>query len=160
MAARAMAAVETAIRDFNGDPDRIYVTGNSMGGFGTYYLAARYPGRFAALVPICGGVRPPRWVPVPKQGRLIDLGGDPYVAMAQKLGRTPVWIFHGVEDPIIPVSESRNMEAALRRAGGLVRYTEWPGVGHNAEEPTYENPELFEWLLRQRRGSPSADAGR
>lgn len=71
MAARAMAAVETAIRDFNGDPDRIYVTGNSMGGFGTYYLAARYPGRFAALAPICGGVRPPRWVPVPKEARLI-----------------------------------------------------------------------------------------
>jgi predicted peptidase len=160
MAERAMAAVQTALRDFNGDPDRIYVTGNSMGGFGTYYLAARYPGQFAALAPICGGVRPPRWVQVPKEARLIDLSGDPYASMAQKLGRTPVWIFHGAQDWLIPVSESRNMEAALRRAGGLVRYTQWPGVGHNAEQPTYENPELFEWLLRQRRGAPSADAGR
>jgi predicted peptidase len=159
MAQRAMEALETAIRDYNGDPERVYVTGNSMGGFGTWYLAARYPGRFAALAPICGGVRPPPWVRIPKEGRLIDLDGDPYGSLAGKIGRTPVWVFHGGQDPLVPVRESRKMVEALQRVGGLVRYTEWPGVGHESEEPTYAQPELFEWMLRQRLGQPSADAG-
>ncbi len=158
MAERAMEAVEVALREYNGDPDRIYVTGNSMGGFGTYYLAARYPGRFAALAPICGGVKPPRWVPIPAAGRLIDLDGDPYAQMAQKLGQTPTWIFHGRRDPLVPVAMSRKMSAALKQAGGIVRYTEWPSTGHAAEEPTYAHPELFQWFLRQRRGQPSPDA--
>lgn len=156
MAQRAMEALETAIRDFNGDPERVYVTGNSMGGFGTYYLAARYPGRFAALAPICGGVRPPPWIKIPKAEQLIDLA-DPYASMAKKLGRTPVWIFHGAQDFFVPVSESRQMAQALRESGGIVRYTEWPHTGHAAEEPTYAEPALFEWLLQQRRGQPSSD---
>jgi len=159
MAERAMDAIEVALREYNGDPDRIYVTGNSMGGFGTYYLAARYPGRFAALAPICGGVKPPPWVRLPKEGALLDLSRDPYSQMAAKLGQTPVWIFHGRRDPMVPVAMSRKMQAALQQAGGLVRYTEWPSTGHAAEEPTYALPELFQWFLRQRRGQPSADAG-
>lgn len=159
MAQRAMEALEIALRDFNGDPERVYVTGNSMGGYGTYYLAARYPGRFAALAPICGGVRPPPWIRVPKAEQLIDLA-DPYASMARKLGRTPVWIFHGAQDFLVPVEQSRQMARALRESGGIVRYTEWPGVGHAAEQPTYAEPALFEWLLQQRRGQPSPDAGR
>ena len=159
MAERAMAALDSAIRDYNGDPERVYVTGNSMGGFGTWYLAARYPGRFAALAPICGGVKPPPWVKIPKEGRLIDLDGDPYASLAAKIGRTPVWVFHGGADPLVPVRESRNMVKALQHAGGLCRYTEWPGVGHESEEPTYALPELFEWMLHQRLGQPSPDAG-
>ncbi len=159
MAQRAMEALDAAIRDYHGDPDRVYVTGNSMGGFGTWFLAARYPGRFAALAPICGGTRPPRWLPIPKEARLIDLDGDPYASMARKIGNTPVWAFHGADDFLIPVGESRRMVTALKQAGGLVRYTEWPGVGHESEVPTYAQPELFEWMLQQRRGQPSADAG-
>jgi predicted peptidase len=159
MAERAMEALEIALREYNGDPERVYVTGNSMGGFGTYYLAARYPGRFAALAPICGGIKPPPWVRVPKENRLIDLDGDPYAQMAEKLGQTPTWIFHGKRDPLVPVSMSRKMAEALRSRGGIVRYTEWPSTGHAAEEPTYAQPELFEWFLKQRLGQPSADAG-
>lgn len=159
MAERAMAALELAIREYDGDPERVYVTGNSMGGFGTYYLAARHPGRFAALAPICGGLKPPAWIPVPKQGRLIDLDHDPYGQMAQKLGQTPIWIFHGTDDPLIPSRVSRKMFDALKQTGGRVRYTEWPNTGHDAEVPTYGNPLLFEWFLKQRRGQPSADAG-
>lgn len=159
MAARAMEALEIAIRDFHGDPDRVYVTGNSMGGFGTWYLAARNPGRFAALAPICGGVRPPPFARIPKSEQIIDLDGDPYASMAAKIGQTPTWIFHGENDPLIPARESRRMADALRKAGGRVRHTEWKGVGHAAEEPTYADPALFEWFLRQRRGQPSPDAG-
>lgn len=159
MAERAMEALEIALREYNGDPDRVYVTGNSMGGFGTYYLAARYPGRFAALAPICGGIKPPPWVRIPKEARLIDFDRDPYVQMAQKLGQIPTWIFHGKSDPLVPVAMSRKMAAALRQVGGIVRYTEWPGVGHAAEEPTYQLPALFHWFLKQRRGDPSPDAG-
>lgn len=159
MAERAMEALDIALREHNGDPERVYVTGNSMGGFGTYYLAARHPGRFAALAPICGGIKPPPWVRVPKEGRLIDLDGDPYAQMAEKLGQTPTWIFHGSRDPLVPVAMSRKMAAALRKAGGIVRYTEWPKTGHAAEEPTYAQPALFEWFLKQRRGQPSPDAG-
>ena len=159
MAERAMEALEIALREYNGDPERVYVTGNSMGGFGTYYLAARYPGRFAALAPICGGIKPPPWVRVPKEARLIDLDRDPYSQMAAKLGQTPTWIFHGKRDPLVPVAMSRKMAAALRQAGGIVRYTEWPSTGHSAEEPTYAQPELFEWFLKQRLGQPSPDAG-
>lgn len=157
MAERAMQAVDVALREYNGDPDRIYVTGNSMGGFGTYYLAARYPGRFAALAPICGGVKPPPWVRIPAEARLIDLDRDPYAQMAAKLGQTPTWIFHGKRDPLVPVAMSRKMAMALKQAGGIVRYTEWPNTGHAAEEPTYSNPELFQWFLRQRRGQPIRD---
>lgn len=159
MAERAMDAVEVALREYGGDPDRVYVTGNSMGGFGTYYLAARYPGRFAALAPICGGIKPPPWVRIPAEARLIDLDHDPYGQMAAKLGQTPTWIFHGHRDPLVPVAMSRKMALALKQAGGIVRYTEWPHTGHAAEEPTYALPELFQWFLRQRRGQPSADAG-
>ena len=158
MAQRAMEALQTTIRDFNGDPERVYLTGNSLGGSGTWFLPLRYPGRFAALAPICGGVRPPPWIRIPKGERLIDLDGDPYASLAQKLGRTPVWIFHGADDFLVPVSESRRMAAALRQQGGIVRYTEWPGVGHAAEEPTYADPAFFEWLLKQRLGQPSPDA--
>jgi predicted peptidase len=155
MAERAVQAVDQAIRDFHGDPDRVYVTGNSMGGFGTWFLAARYPGRFAALAPICGGVRPPSWVPIPKAARLIDLDGDPYQSMAQKIGPTPTWIFHGADDWLIPPRESTRMYEALKKIGGEVRHTEWPGVGHAAEVPTYADPALFEWFLQHRR-SPAA----
>lgn len=158
-AARAMAALEVGLAEFQGDPDRVYLTGNSMGGYGTWYLATRHPGRFAALAPICGGVKPPRWVPIPKQLQLIRLDGDVYAQVAEKVSKTPVWAFHGANDPLIPPAESRHMAAALKKNGGAVRLTVWPGVGHASEEPTYRTPELFDWFLQQKRGEPSADAG-
>lgn len=159
MAQRALDALELAIRSYDGDPDRVYVTGNSMGGFGTWYLQARHPGRFAALAPICGGVKPPPFIKIPKSQQIVDLDGDTYASMAEKVGMTPTWIFHGSLDPLVPPRASRKMAAAIRRRGGLVRHTEWRGVGHAAEVPTYAEPTLFEWFLKQRRGQPSSDAG-
>ena len=155
MAARAMQALAVAIHDFGGDPERVYVTGNSLGGYGTYLLASRYPGQFAALAPICGGVKPPPLVSVPKGDSLFDLNGDVYAQLAERLGRTPVWIFHGESDPLVPPKISVKIAQALRehagrREPGLTQLTIWPGVGHTAEEPTYNMPQLFDWFLQHR----------
>lgn len=159
MRERALHALERAIHDFNGDPERIYVTGNSMGGYGTWILAAKNPGRFAALAPVCGGVKPPRVVPIPKEARVADPTGDVYAQVARRIGPTPSWIFHGERDWLVPPDESRRMAKAMQEVSAPVRLTIWPGVGHAAEEPTYGSPDLFEWFLRQRLGQPSPDAG-
>lgn len=164
MAERAMQALAVAIRDFGGDPERVYVTGNSMGGYGTYLLAARHPGQFAALAPICGGVKPPPLVRIPQGESLFDLRGDVYAQLAERLGKTPVWIFHGASDPLVPKKISIEIAEALRVHGGriepgLTQLTIWPGVGHAAEEPTYNLPQLFDWFLRHKRGLPDPSAG-
>lgn len=112
------------------DPDRCYVTGLSMGGYGTYDLLLRQPDRFAAAIPICGG-------------------GDE--SRAAKIAHIPIWIFHGDKDGAVPVTRSRNMVAALKAAGGSPRYTEYPGVGHNSWSRAYREPELVAWLFSQRR---------
>lgn len=112
------------------DPKRVYVTGLSMGGYGTWALAGHAPQRFAAAVPICGG-------------------GTPY--LARRLVGTPVWAFHGAKDTAVPVSASAEMVHALKSRGGDVRFTIYPEAGHDAWTATYENPELYEWLLAQRR---------
>ena len=146
----ALKALREVIREFNGDPQRIYLTGLSMGGYGTWRLGAKYPGTFAALVPICGGIRPPPRIRLPRGSSLAPPPGDPYVATAQKIGKTPVWAFHGDADPTVPVSESRNMVEALQAAGGNVTYTEYEGVGHNSWDKAYAEPELIPWLLSHR----------
>lgn len=128
----ALRALERTVAEYQGDPDQLYLTGLSMGGFGSWYLAARYPDRFAAVVPICGG-------------------GDP--AAAEKLKGLPIWIFHGDADNAVPVARSRDMLAAIWAAGGTrVWYTEYPGVGHNSWDRAYGEPELARWLFEQRRG--------
>ena len=164
MAERAMQALSVAIHDHGGDPERVYVTGNSLGGYGTYLLAVRYPDRFAALSPICGGVKPPPLIRLPKEATLFDLQGDVYAQLAERLGRTPVWIFHGGSDPLIPYRISIQIAQALREHPGrsdpgLTQLTIWPKVGHAAEEPTYNLPQLFDWFLKQRRGKPDPSAG-
>ena len=128
----ALKALGETIREFNGDPHRIYLTGLSMGGYGTWRLGANHPGRFAALVPICGGIRPPPRIRLPRGSSLTPPPGDPYAATAKKIGKTPVWVFHGDTDPTVPVTESRKMVEALKSAGGNVMYTEYEGVGHNS----------------------------
>jgi predicted peptidase len=139
----AIQELETAQQEFHGDARRTYLTGLSMGGYGTWYLAGKFPGRFAALVPICGGVIRPK-----------ELGGtpissaDPYEDAAKKIGSdTPVWIFHGDADDTVPVTESRKMAAAMKALGGEGHYTEYPGVGHNSWDKAYAEPELMTWLL-------------
>jgi predicted peptidase len=150
MQAQALKALEQTIEEFNGDRARIYLTGLSMGGYGLWAMAAANPGKFAALAPICGGIRPPRGVTAPSSAVDANEAADPYTEAAKKIGRTPVWVFHGAADPIVPVSESQKMVEALKAAGGRVRYTEYAGVGHNSWDRAYSEVELFMWLLSYR----------
>lgn len=146
----ALAALSAATKEFNGDPKRTYLTGLSMGGYASWDLASRYPGKFAAVVPICSGI-------VLTPGLLKDFPDlakdaypdDPksYAEVARKIGKTPVWIFHGDADDSVPVEGSRQMNQALKTAGGDVRYTEYPGVGHNSWDKAYAEPDLMPWLL-------------
>ncbi len=130
MTALAMACLSATEADYAVDPDRVTLTGLSLGGFGTWWMGAMYPDRFCALAPVCGG-------------------GDP--DNADKLARTPIWCYHGEADPVVPVERSREMVEAVRAAGGDVRYTELPGVGHNSWDDAYGNPEYVAWMLAQRR---------
>jgi predicted peptidase len=139
----AMAALAQEQKEFHGDPQRVYLTGLSMGGYGTWYLAGQYPGKFAAIAPICGGILMPDLARKQSPDHM-----KPYTEAASKIGKfTPVWIFHGGDDPVVPPSESQRMAAAMKALGGEVKYTEYPGVGHNSWEKAYAEPELFIWML-------------
>jgi predicted peptidase len=124
------ALLDDVVRKNRVDPRRIYLTGLSMGGFGTWSLAAAHPEKFAAIVPICGG------------GNTAD---------AKKLAALPIWVFHGAKDPTVPVQRSREMVEAIKAAGGNVKYTEYPEAKHDCWTETYDNPELYKWLLAQQR---------
>ncbi len=149
----AIAELDMAIKEFNGDPNRVILTGLSAGGNGTWSLASRYPERFAAIVPVCGfifkfkgstsGIDYPALAPAD--------AGDPYAFIAKKVATIPVWIFHGDADKNVTVEESRKMAAALKSIGANVQYTEFPGVEHNAWDPAYARADLIEWMLKQRR---------
>lgn len=140
-------ALERTIEEYNGDTNRLYLTGISMGGYGTFYFGSKYPKKFAALVPICGGVIPPFRSRIPTA----EPTGDPYAEAARKIGQTPIWIFHGGADPVVPVSESRRMRDELRELSIHVKYTEYPGVGHDSWDRAYAESGLFGWMLSQRR---------
>jgi predicted peptidase len=127
---RALAILDEVAKEYKVDPQRVYLTGLSMGGFGTWSLAAKDPGRWAAIAPICGGGNP----------------ND-----AAKIKDLPCWCFHGGADPVVPPSRSRVMMKALWDAGGHPNYTEYPGVGHNSWDKAYATADLYEWLLAQRR---------
>ena len=139
----AMKALEAATKEFHGDPQRTYLTGLSMGGYGTWHLAGKYPGRFAAIVPICGGILMPD---ISREQSPDD--AKPYTDAAAKIGKnTPVWIFHGGDDPAVPVAESRRMNEAMKALDADVHYTEYPGVGHNSWDNAYTEAELMTWLF-------------
>ncbi|MCF7847418.1 MAG: prolyl oligopeptidase family serine peptidase [Kiritimatiellales bacterium] len=112
------------------DRSRIYLTGLSMGGYGTWSLGARHPDWFAALAPICGS-------------------GDP--ATAQSISHLPIWVFHGKKDKAVPFARSEEMVAALKQAGSNVKFTIYPDAGHDSWTETYNNPELYDWFLAHRR---------
>jgi predicted peptidase len=153
MADVAMAALTEAQKEFHGDATRIYLTGLSMGGYGTWYLAGKYPGKFAAIVPICGGIL----VPDKARAQSPD-DNSPYTEAAKKIGnKTPVWIFHGGDDPVVPVTESRRMAEAMKALGGELHYTEYPGVGHNSWEKAYAEGELLPWMLSKTAGTNSSN---
>lgn len=154
MEQQALAALDQSIREFRGDRRRVYLTGISMGGAGVWYFA-RHPERFAAIVPVAGEVvrQPDDPFPVdpPRDlARLLD-SRDPYAALAGAIGRLPVWAFHGGNDAVIPVSQSRAMVHALRMLDGSVRFTEYEGAGHDVWDRAYGDPALARWLLLQRR---------
>lgn len=145
----ALQALEQTIAECNGDRSRVYLTGLSMGGYGTFYMAARNPKKFAALLPICGGVVPPPMFPFPPHVQEHLPREKPYETIAKQLSKTPMWIFHGDADRTIPVSESRNMVAALRALGNNVKYTEYAGVEHNSWDRAYAEKEWLPWMLKQ-----------
>jgi predicted peptidase len=148
--AQALAALEATIKEFKGDRERLYLTGLSMGGYGTWEMAAKYPHRFAAYVVICGGIQGPTHYPALHVGLVDDPKiADAYAETARRVGNTPVWIFHGAVDDTVPVEESRKMRAALDGAHADVQYTEYPDVGHQSWDKAYAEPGLMAWLLRQ-----------
>lgn len=118
--------IDSLIAEHKVDTSRVYLTGLSMGGYGTWYLASRYPEKFAAIAPICGG------------------GGW---WMAGALKNIPAWVFHGDADPVVPLIESEVMVSRIKQAGGEVNFTVYPGVDHDSWTETYNNPELYEWFL-------------
>lgn len=126
------ALLDRARASYHVDLDRVYLTGLSMGGYGTWHLAAAQPQRFAAIAPICGG-------------------GNPNEAC--NLKNLPVWAFHGAKDRIVPISESEKMVTALKACGGNVKFTVYPEAGHDSWTQTYNNPELYDWFLQHRRQS-------
>ncbi len=135
----AVAALIDHIADkYNVDRSRIYLTGLSMGGFGTWALAAAYPEKFAAIAPICGG-------------------GDP--RSAERLKNIPVWVFHGARDRVVPLAASERMVKALKAAGGNVKFTVYPDAGHDSWTATYDNPELYRWFLQHRKGGTAGGSG-
>ena len=127
------------------DPDRIYLTGLSMGGYGTWHLIARFPDRFAAAVPVCGGGELSRVYRDRPTG--FDMEG---LLRALDL---PIGVFHGEADSVIPVSESQVLVDALREVDANVEFTIYPGVGHDSWTETYANPELWKWMFQQDRGA-------
>jgi predicted peptidase len=148
----ALAALDKSMAEFGADPSRVYLTGLSMGGNGAWYLAYHHPDRFAALVVVCGfidaftgkasGVRYPA---------IVDSGPDASAAIAQRVSKLPIWIFHGDADTVVPVEVSRRMAAALKAIGAPVQYTELPGVDHNSWDPAYGSADLSTWLFKQQR---------
>ncbi|HVJ08765.1 MAG TPA: alpha/beta hydrolase-fold protein [Acidisarcina sp.] len=140
----AMAALRAESGEFNGDPQRTYLTGLSMGGYGTWELAKTYRGVFAAIVPISGGVY---WSYAPPQRwRDTSLPAE----YASRIGRTPVWMFHGTEDTVVSPKQSVLLYEALKASGGCVRLWEYVGVKHSAWDKGYAEPELPRWLLAHR----------
>lgn len=127
-----MALVEHIKSTRKVDADRIYLTGLSMGGYGTWDLAGNYPYEFAAIAPICGG-------------------GNP--RYARRFSHLPTWVFHGAKDQVVPIAQSEVMVEAMEAAGGTPKFTIYPEANHDSWTKSYENPELYNWFLRHKKQS-------
>lgn len=148
----ALAALDATVAEFQADPRRQYLTGMSMGGYGSWNIALDEPQRFAAIVPVCGAVLAPRAVRPTLFVEDVAHEADPYAAIAQRLKDTPIWIFHGALDDVVPPADDRRLHAAFQQADARdVRYTEYPQGNHNAWDATYADPAMWAWLLAQRR---------
>ena len=124
--------LDDIVSRYDVDTDRIYLTGLSMGGYGTWALAVAYPDRFAAIAPICGGGN---WL------------------MADRLINVPIWAFHGAKDRGVPLEESQEMVNAVNAKGGSAKLTVYPDAGHDSWTATYNNQELYDWFLKHRKVS-------
>lgn len=123
--------LDEVVQRFNVDPGRVYVTGSSMGGLGTWMLANVAADRIAAIAPVC-----------PSFTRI-----DP-----ENFAELPVWVFHGAMDSVVPIEESDRMIWQLRNAGCDVKFTDYPDLDHDVWTPAYHDPELWRWLLSHRKG--------
>ncbi|MBN1899691.1 prolyl oligopeptidase family serine peptidase [Candidatus Sumerlaeota bacterium] len=124
------ALLDHIISQYRIDEDRVYLTGLSMGGHGTWRLAMEYPERFAAIAPICGGGNPQK---------------------AERIRHLPVWVFHGAKDTVVPLKRSEEMVEALEKLDADVRFTVYPDADHDSWSETYDNPELYQWFLEYKR---------
>lgn len=123
---KVLALLDEVTKTYHVDKSRVYLTGLSMGGFGTWAVASVAPNRFAAIAPVCGGgVR----------------------FLAANLKNVPVWAFHGGADSAVPVERSQEMVYAVNEAGGYAKLTVYPNVGHDSWTQTYNNDELYQWFL-------------
>jgi predicted peptidase len=139
-----LALLDDLLGRYAVDRDRIYLTGLSMGGYGTWYLGTEHANRFAAIAPICGGGY---W-----------FHGFP--ERVCRLRDTPVWAFHGAQDDVVPLGESETLVDTLRQCGGTVELTVYPDAGHDSWTATYANPALYQWFLAHtRRGLRAAERG-
>lgn len=129
--------LELIIEQYRVDRSRIYLTGLSMGGFGTWHLAAEYPELFAAIAPVCGG----------------GLGILGFPERVAELKNVPVWAFHGKKDNVVPVEETLVLVRQLKAIGGDVQLELYPEAGHDSWTETYSRPELYEWFMSKRRSS-------
>lgn len=149
----AMASLDQAMQEFSSDEERVYLTGYSQGGNGTWYLAYHHAERFAAAVPVCGYVDefmgPASGAHYPPISLESSTGA--FSDIAAKVAEIPIWIFHGDADDLVSVEQSRNMASALEAIGAPYRYTEFPGVDHNAWDAAYATEGLATWLFAQRR---------
>ncbi len=128
---RLMELLETSVKAFKVDNDRVYLTGLSMGGFGSWRLAAEHPERFAAVIPICGGVSG---------------------SHAEQLKDIPIWAFHGDQDTVVPIQRTTDIVDAIKQLGGTaIQFTTLEGVGHNSWSSAYATPDLYHWINKQRR---------
>ena len=123
------------IADYRVDPGRVYLTGLSMGGFGSWRLGTLWPERFAAVVPICGGGHWAYGFPE----RVCDMKD------------TPTWVFHGAKDDTVPLQMSQELVDTLKACGGNVKFTIYPEADHDSWTETYNNPEVYDWLLSHKR---------
>lgn len=129
--AAVMAMLSRARKEYNVDPDRLYLTGLSQGGHGTWAIGARHPDLWAAIAPICGYGEPGEF--------------------AQPLKSMPIWCFHGEADTSVPLKESVDITNAIKAVGGNPRLTTYPGVGHNSWDKAYREEKLYDWFLEHTR---------
>ena len=139
----AIEALDQAEREWSIDRRRVSLTGISMGGAGVWFLVAKYPKRWSAIAPVCGYVHKPPSLPDAESPTT-----ESFADFAQHLPPIPIWIFHGSDDPVVPVGESRGMADVL---GANAAYTEFSNVGHNAWDPAYRTTDVVSWLLKQKR---------